>query len=93
MRKTSYAGAKKHAVKRLTERYGTKDAKGLLKVLKKEILKGNFRITAQTTDDRAKGYVNYNKTIYLVVYDIKKKRIITALPQGAKKYKAKRKEP
>lgn len=85
------ANKKKHASKRLEERYGAKNSDNLLRKLEKEISSGNFIAEASFPDSTSKGTVNLDGNVYEVVINNKTSKVITALPKGSMKEEKTRK--
>jgi hypothetical protein len=77
--------AKRHAARRLEERYGSDNSNGLLKNLEREVSKGNFTAEASYPDNTSRGTVNLDGNVYEVVINNKTSKVITALPKGAMK--------
>ncbi len=85
------AKRRRHASKRLEERYGVGDSDILLKRLEREISDGNFVAEASFSDGTSKGTVNLDGDVYEVVVNDKSSRVITALPKGSMKEEKTRK--
>ncbi len=85
------AKRKRHASKRLEERYGAENSDILLRKLEREVSSGNFIAEASFSDSTSKGTVNLDGEVYEVVFDHKTSRIITALPKGSMKEEKTRK--
>lgn len=73
---------KRHASKRLEERYNAENSDNLLRRLEREIISGNF-IALSSHGSVTKGYVSLDGEAFEVVFDSKNSRIITALPKGS----------
>lgn len=74
---------RRHASKRLRERYSSDNSDSLLRRLEYEISLGNFFPVKISHDSTVKGYVNLNGKLFEVVVSQKTSRIITALPKGS----------
>jgi hypothetical protein len=74
---------KRHASKRLEERYNSDNSNNLLRRLEQEIAGGNFTAEASFQDYTSKGTVNLEGEVFEVVINNKTSRIITALPKGS----------
>ncbi len=74
---------KRHASKRLEERYGSENSDSLLKRLEHEISNGNFIAEASFEDSTSKGTVNLEGDLFEVVIDNRTSKVITALPKGS----------
>lgn len=74
---------KRHASKRLEERYSAENPNNLLKRLEQEISNGNFTAEVSYPDSTSKGTVNLDGEIFEVVINNKTSKVITALPKGS----------
>ena len=74
---------KRHASKRLEERYGSDNSDNLLRKLEQEISNGNFIAEASFPDSTSKGTVNLDGEVFEVVIDNRTSKVITALPKGS----------
>ena len=74
---------RRHASKRLEERYGSDNSDNLLRKLEREIASGNFIAEASFPDSTSKGTVNLEGDVFEVVIDNRSSKIITALPKGS----------
>lgn len=74
---------KRHASKRLEERYGSDNSDSLLRRLEREIASGNFIAEASFEDSTSKGTVNLGGEVFEVVIDNQTSKVITALPKGS----------
>lgn len=74
---------RRHASKRLEERYSSDNSDSLLRRLEHEISLGNFYPVKISHDSTVKGYVSLDGELFEVVVSQKTSRIITALPKGS----------
>jgi len=74
---------KRHASKRLEERYGSDNSDNLLRKLEREIASGNFIAEASFEDSTSRGTVNLEGEVFEVVIDNRSSKVITALPKGS----------
>jgi len=74
---------KRHASKRLEERYNAEHSDSLLRRLEQEISKGNFTAEASFEDSTSKGTVNLDGDVFEVVINNQTSKVITALPKGS----------
>ncbi len=73
---------KRHASKRLEERYNAKNSDNLLRRLEREISNGNFTAEASFEDFTSRGIVNLDGEVFEVVINNQTSKVITALPKG-----------
>ena len=75
------AKTRRHASRRLKERYNSENPDSFLRKLEKEIESGNFTAEVSYPDSTSKGYVNADGEVYEVVINNKTGKIITVLPK------------
>ena len=71
---------RRHAKKRLLERYGLKVNRNILRQIVGKIQKNKVEVIGKSSNSRTLFYVWIDNVKIKVVYDKKRKEIVTALP-------------